>query len=146
MDTAEWTLRFEALKDIEELLETAAPQCSPSEYFKKYILEEEDSKLAEKRLKLLENLSVTDSKEKLKLELKRLREDRNQLLKDTDWTQLADSPLSPEEKKNYRKFRTFLRDLPKNVEQQKLELKLLNYEQWKKWRQKVKHIPGFQSY
>jgi len=146
LDTAEWTKRFEALDDIEELLVTAAPQYQPYEYFKKYILEEEDKKLAEKRLKLLENLSISCEEDKLKLELRRLREDRDVLLKETDWTQLADNPLDSNKRKEYRKYREYLRNLPEDIKKGKLERKLMEFDGWKKWVESVRHIPGYESY
>ena len=40
---------------------------------------------------------------------KRIRQDRNQLLKDTDWAALSDSPAISDAMTNYRKL---LRDLP----------------------------------
>lgn len=39
---------------------------------------------------------------------------RNALLKDTDWTQMPDSPLSDEMKNRYKQYRQALRDLPQN--------------------------------
>lgn len=44
-----------------------------------------------------------------------LREKRNQLLKDSDFSQLADAPLSTEQKSNWSVYRSELRDLPQNV-------------------------------
>jgi len=41
-----------------------------------------------------------------------LRSQRNSLLTETDWTQLSDCPLSPEQKENYIKYRQELRDIP----------------------------------
>ena len=39
---------------------------------------------------------------------------RNRMLIDTDWSQLADSPLSAEDKALYSKFRQYLRDMPED--------------------------------
>lgn len=41
-----------------------------------------------------------------------LRELRNAMLKDTDWTQVSDAPLSNEQKEQYKIYRQKLRDLP----------------------------------
>lgn len=41
-----------------------------------------------------------------------LREDRNKLLADSDWTQFNDSPLNNEDKIAWATYRTALRDLP----------------------------------
>jgi len=40
-----------------------------------------------------------------------LREDRNKLLDDSDWTQMNDSPLNNEDKIAWATYRTALRDL-----------------------------------
>lgn len=45
-----------------------------------------------------------------------LRSQRNQLLQQCDWTQLADSPLSNESKSAWASYRQALRDLPENCE------------------------------
>jgi hypothetical protein len=41
-----------------------------------------------------------------------VRSHRNKLLADSDWTQLADAPLSPEQKQAWAAYRQALRDLP----------------------------------
>ena len=46
----------------------------------------------------------------------RLREKRNRLLQDSDWTQYADSPLSDKQKAEWKTYRQALRDLPKNYD------------------------------
>ncbi|QDW23293.1 hypothetical protein B0M43_0022885 [Flavobacterium sp. KBS0721] len=40
-----------------------------------------------------------------------LRAIRNSLLTETDWTQVEDSPLSPEKKAEWKNYRQALRDL-----------------------------------
>ena len=42
------------------------------------------------------------------------RETRAQVLSDSDWTQLADSPLTEEERTAWAQWRIELRDIPKN--------------------------------
>ena len=42
------------------------------------------------------------------------RETRNQLLADSDWTQMPDSPLADEAKTSWATYRTALRNLPTN--------------------------------
>ena len=39
---------------------------------------------------------------------------RNRMLVDTDWSQLADAPLSDDDKALYRAFRQYLRDMPED--------------------------------
>lgn len=41
---------------------------------------------------------------------------RNQMLTDSDWTQLADSPLSPSKKQEWVEYRQYLRDFPSQFE------------------------------
>ena len=41
-----------------------------------------------------------------------VRQQRNTLLSETDWTQLNDAPLTDEEKEKYRIYRQALRDIP----------------------------------
>ena len=42
------------------------------------------------------------------------RKIRNALLRDSDWTQANDSPLSAEQKQTWAVYRQSLRDLPQN--------------------------------
>jgi hypothetical protein len=42
----------------------------------------------------------------------RIRAERNFLLSQSDWTQLADAPLSPEQKQAWTVYRQALRDVP----------------------------------
>lgn len=46
------------------------------------------------------------------IKLNELRQQRNILLSQSDWTQMPDSPLTDSEKKQYKKYRQALRDLP----------------------------------
>lgn len=41
-----------------------------------------------------------------------VRMERNQLLKDSDWTQTLDAPLTTEQRSLWKKYRQELRDLP----------------------------------
>lgn len=41
-----------------------------------------------------------------------VRQQRNTLLSETDWTQLNDAPLTDKEKEKYRTYRQALRDIP----------------------------------
>lgn len=46
----------------------------------------------------------------------RIREDRNDLLNQSDWSQLPDNSLTEEQKKEWAQYRQQLRDIPSNVE------------------------------
>ena len=46
------------------------------------------------------------------MQLQELRQNRNQLLTECDWTQVADSPLSNEKKTEWAEYREKLRQLP----------------------------------
>jgi hypothetical protein len=147
LDTKGLRERFDALTGIEELLSVAAPQYRcPEVYFKELILEEENRTIAEKRLRVLEDMLAGDNKEKVRLALERLRRERNLLLKETDWTQLPDVPLEQKEKKAYRKYREYLRNLPSDIELGRLKQELLKYKEWKKWIEGVRYTPGYENY
>lgn len=45
-------------------------------------------------------------------QLQMLRDERNYLLQKTDWALLPDSPLTEEEKEEYKVYRQWLRDVP----------------------------------
>ena len=45
---------------------------------------------------------------------KRIRERRNRLLSESDWTQGGDSPLTTQKKSDWAKYRTSLRTLPED--------------------------------
>lgn len=49
-----------------------------------------------------------------------LRDARSLVLRDTDWSQLADAPLSTDERNYYREYRQYLRDLPLNYDDQSI--------------------------
>ena len=55
---------------------------------------------------------------------------RNILLIDTDYTQLPDSPLSEEEKEQYKEYRSYLRDYTKEENWWKESPK--SYDEWQK--------------
>ena len=60
------------------------------------------------------------------------RESRNCHLDKSDWTQLADSILSTSEKQEWRKYRQYLRDLPKlHNDVTILNAKIANFQEWK---------------
>lgn len=109
---------------------------NPEAYFRDTILKEEDKNLAESRLAAIE---VVDAAEKVKYDndqakipMDELRKERDVLLADTDFTQLADAPLTSEEKTEYRNYRTFLRELPEKINnQQWLEYRAPSFEEFK---------------
>ena len=61
---------------------------------------------------------VTDDTAKAAWELaqewKQIREERNRLLSESDWTQGADSPLTTQQKSDWAVYRTSLRTLPED--------------------------------
>lgn len=122
-----------AIESLEEALKVAAPQYKdPTVFFKELVLEEENEDLADKRLTVLENLILQDVSSKMEVELERLRLERNDMLYKTDFSQLADVPLDGNEKKSYRQYRRYLRELPILIERkQVLKFEVLTYEQWK---------------
>jgi|TARA_R110002153_G_scaffold204544_2_gene357350 hypothetical protein len=65
------------------------------------------------QLKTLDQKIWTESPEIVK---NNIRYNRNKLLSDSDWTQLADSPLSSSKKTEWVTYRQSLRDLTDNVD------------------------------
>ena len=61
---------------------------------------------------------VTDDDAKTAWELaqewKQIRQERNRLLSESDWTQGGDSPLTTQKKSDWAKYRTSLRTLPED--------------------------------
>ena len=49
------------------------------------------------------------------MNLAEVRNQRNQMLAQSDWTQMADSPLSDEQKAAWAAYRQQLRELPANI-------------------------------
>mgnify|MGYP006272683077 CR=1 FL=1 len=47
--------------------------------------------------------------------LSNVRNQRDQMLSQSDWTQMPDSPLSAEQKAEWAAYRQQLRDLPANI-------------------------------
>ena len=84
---AQWTLAGDSYANLEWLDET---QTKPTE-------DEVNAKIAE-----------LEAAEPFKL----LREERNKLIAETDWTQLKDISLDSIREKNWKEYRQALRDLP----------------------------------
>tara|TARA_B100001287_G_C22685498_1_gene533243 strand:- start:6264 stop:6503 length:240 start_codon:yes stop_codon:yes gene_type:complete len=57
-------------------------------------------------------MSEITQSETLELAMRGLRLLRDEALHSSDWTQMADSPLSAEDKTAWANYRTYLRDLP----------------------------------
>ena len=60
----------------------------------------------------IEDGNIVDKVVDNSIDIIEIRQKRNILLSQTDWTQMPDSPLTEEEKQNYRIYRQSLRDLP----------------------------------
>ena len=64
---------------------------------------------------------------------KLVRKKRNAFLAMLDWTQLPDTSLSTEERKEYRNYRDYLRVLPKLYDDATIaQAKVYEFESWKK--------------
>jgi hypothetical protein len=61
------------------------------------------------------------------------RKKRQLMLEKTDWTQLADVDLDTEERKEFRLYRNYLRELPKLYNDSSISYaKVYSFEDWKK--------------
>jgi len=100
------------------------------------ILGEKNIDLAEERMKKIEE---TDRKWKIELQdqkrkeqVEKIRKESWKKLRECDWTQIADEPLSQEEKKEWREYRVYLGNVEylwQNKQINKLEV--MEFEQWK---------------
>ena len=61
------------------------------------------------------------SDEELEIEFIKLRNERDRLLKQSDWTQMPDSPLTDTKKQEWQVYRQALRDLPQTVDINNIE-------------------------
>ena len=61
----------------------------------------------------------------------RLRSERNALLVETDKTQLADFPLSTQDRSKYREYRQYLRDITKLFNEETIKTaKVKTFVEW----------------
>lgn len=83
--------------NLNEKLIESTPEFRDEQYFQKW-----------------EIVPLTDEEKQTVLTKKKeeLREQRNNLLKDTDWTQMRDTPLTEEKISLYASYRQSLRDVP----------------------------------
>ena len=132
--------RWDNLKITEEILQAAAPQFKdPKVYFQKLIVEEKNYDLASKRLTILESLIIKDKQELLLIEVEKVWIKRNEQLVKSDFSQLPDVPLTSEEKKKYREYRQYLRDLPELVLHQKKHIGPIEFIEYVDWKEKTKY-------
>ena len=111
-------------------------------WFKKNIMEYKDVNKAEELMSAIEKVDIKAKRDyeiNITLETEqRLRKSRNEYLTLTDRTQLPDFPLSQDERKLYREYRQFLRDLPVSIRRKEYILKrVVNFEEWKKMNERV---------
>lgn len=74
--------------------------------------EEANKKLIDGIIVNKDDFVVSSDEEKNALLLERLREERNKMLLDCDWTLMPDCQLSDEKKQQWIEYRQKLRDLP----------------------------------
>lgn len=83
-------------------------------------------------------VEIVDNREELrKLEVKqrweKLRNDRNEMLQNTDYMMLADAPVDREGKRDFIEYRQYLRDIPVLYQRGQIkDLCVMSLEQWKK--------------
>ena len=63
---------------------------------------------------------------------KELRSKRDELLRNTDYTQLADAPIDSTTKRLYREYRAYLRKLPTSYNDEYIrQYKIETFKEWK---------------
>jgi glycerophosphoryl diester phosphodiesterase len=73
------------------------------------VANQDKRKVSRETLKIVETLPPMPSREEC---LSGIRYRRNQLLSETDWTQLADIAMTDQQKADWRNYRQALRDFP----------------------------------
>lgn len=92
----------------------------------------EQAQTEREKIKLRFPKKEKNTSRKVDLRWKLFRRERNIKLAKTDYTQLADAPLTSEKKTEYRKYRKFLRDLPKNYDNITIwDASVPEFEEWK---------------
>ena len=94
------------------------------------LIENRIQKITNEHKKIIECIKREEAESKKKT-MENLRLSRNRKLKDSDYTQLSDAPISSEVKKQYKKYRQHLRDLPYLIRvKAKLDYKVPTFEEW----------------
>lgn len=136
LESKDFLARWLRLGDLTEVLKVSPdPYKDPDNYLRDLIINEPDVNLAEKRLKTLERLVIQDKEELKRIEQERNRKEANvkrlQYLQQTDWTQLADVPLTTTQRNEYREYRQYLRDHFEVYERKQiLQIQPLSFSEW----------------
>lgn len=140
------SVRWNNLYDKRTLLSKLGYTVSNPDLWFKELCKNSSQNVIDKELKKFESLDydikLIHTKESLSVKLNDLRLERNNMLYSTDWTQaVSDSNLTSEEKKQYRLYRKYLRELPKLIErEQVLDYIVLSFEDWQN------NMPIFENY
>lgn len=121
-------------ESLSEILKVAAPAYQdPDVYFQELIMEEKNEKVADRRLKVIEKLLIEDEAEKLEIDMERIRIERDRMLSLSDFSQIADVPLTQDERKAYRQYRRYLRELPVLIQRgQVVDMRVMDFRDWRK--------------
>lgn len=103
---------------------------SEIERLKQEKIEQEEKERLEEEKKNQEYEKYLEELENSRDYWQELRFIRNQKLKETDWTQLPDNPLTEEQKQSWILYRQYLRDLPSIIEDPKPLVLDFNHSQW----------------
>lgn len=75
-----------------------------------------------------------DPKEAIVIDWHTLRIKRDWMLKETDFSQLADAPMNNAEKGKYREYRHYLRNIPLNFNEESIgRAVIMSFEDWKEF-------------
>lgn len=107
--------RWKRLGDMKEFLKVADPKYrNPDIYLEELIIKEE-FEIADKRLITLEKVKLNNGTLKRQVDIERVRLKVQDILRNTDYTQLPDIPLTYQIKQEYRNYRQYLRDYPNKL-------------------------------
>lgn len=106
------------------------------------VAEKEETKLNDKKeevttkyFKIKPKIAILEDNLGLKREAlmwQALREDRNRVLEETDWTQIADCSMDSKLRHVYREYRQYLRNLPLSYNDSTIEqYRIMSFGEWR---------------
>lgn len=98
----------------------------------KSIIDNENVELLERMERELEQWNTEQVQAEAQAVVTKLRSDRDKLLSGSDWTQIADAPVSEEQRAEWVEYRAYLRSVPQLWDDQRMrEPVVLKFDQWK---------------
>lgn len=127
--------RFNGLVDVRLVMDEVRPNTSNTALVLRDMLQNPNPTHVEAELAAMEIVSEVIKAERAEEAagkvMKDIKAKRNEMLRDSDFSQLADAPLSPEQRTEMREYRTYLRELPVLIERAQANEEVLTLEEWR---------------